>query len=243
MRKRAEFPIKYCAICGKPIPTVLPCGKPVSSGRYATKKYCSNECMYKGKIKENKRSNDRLYILYYHIKSRCYNPKNISAKWYSEKGIGMCEEWLNDYETFKAWAIENGYDYSKSMKEQTIDRIDSNKDYSPDNCRFVTMRENAQNTSQNVNITYQGKTQCLSEWSRELGIPVKILYKRAKRHTDPEKIFCKDKLVPNNESSGITGIHYRNKTGLYVVQAHGKYVGCSKSLEKAKEIRNKYAKG
>lgn len=193
--KQEKFSLtERCEICGKDIPLYLPCGKKVGPKRYKDKRFCSSECANKGKFKENPRSKDRLYQLYYHIKSRCYNPKNNDAKWYYEKGIRMCEEWLNDYEAFKSWAIDNGYDYARSMKEQTIDRIDSNKDYSPENCRWVTMQENARNTSRNVNITYKGKTQCLSAWSKELDIPIKTLSKRAKKYTDVEKIFNKENL-------------------------------------------------
>jgi hypothetical protein len=100
------------------------------------------------------------------------------------------------------------------------------------------MKENAQNTSRNINITYLGKTQCLSEWSRELGISEKVLYKRAKKYTDPEQIFSKEEYVYPNKSTGVRGIYYRK--GLYIVQAHNKYVGCRKTLEEAKELRNKY---
>ena len=79
----------------------------------------------------------------------------------------------------------------------------------------------------------------MSEWSRELEIPITVLSKRARKYNNPEQIFSKEKYVPPNKSTGVTGIYYRQ--GLYVVQAHNKYVGCRKTLEEAKELRKKYA--
>ena len=76
--------------------------------------------------KEVSRRKTRLYHLYHGIKQRCYNPKDKKYPLYGGKGIKMCDEWLNDYELFRIWALENGYNDSL-----TIDRIDSSKDYCP----------------------------------------------------------------------------------------------------------------
>lgn len=113
------------------------------------------------------------------MKERCGNSPSIlkkrMSKFYTKKGITVCDEWINDFSAFKKWAEENGY----SDKLQ-IDRIDNNKGYSPSNCRFVTPKENCRNKSNNNLITYDGKTMCLTEWAEFLNIRVDTLYHRLK---------------------------------------------------------------
>jgi hypothetical protein len=77
----------------------------------------------------------------------------------------MCDEWATDYQAFKKWALENGY-----RPELTIDRIDNSKGYSPDNCRWATVKEQANNRRTNVNIAYGGITYTLSQLADRLGV-------------------------------------------------------------------------
>ena len=79
----------------------------------------------------------KLYYIYAEMKQRCYNPKRRQYKWYGGKGIKICDEWLWSYKNFEDWSLSHGYQEGLS-----IDRIDSNKDYRPDNCRWITMDEN-----------------------------------------------------------------------------------------------------
>ena len=72
------------------------------------------------------------------MKQRCNNPKHTAARWYHDKGIMVCEEWL-DYKNFEKWALENGY-----ADNLTIDRINSNGNYEPSNCHWITLKENSQ---------------------------------------------------------------------------------------------------
>lgn len=85
-------------------------------------------------------SHTRIYTIWADMKDRCYNPHNAAYKWYGEKGITVCDEWLHNPSEFAIWAMVNGY-----TDELTIDRIDANKNYSPDNCRWVTQKENLRN--------------------------------------------------------------------------------------------------
>ena len=86
------------------------------------------------------RRNEKLYHVYYGIKARCYNPKNPKYNIYGGKGITMCEEWLNDYNTFKDWAYNNGYTEDCNL---SIDRKNSNDNYTPDNCQWIPLSDNS----------------------------------------------------------------------------------------------------
>ena len=88
--------------------------------------------------KKHGQSKTRLYGIYNGMKQRCNNPKSQSYQYYGAKGIKVCDEWKNDFMAFKEWADANGYNDTL-----TIDRIDPKKDYCPENCRWLTINENA----------------------------------------------------------------------------------------------------
>lgn len=96
-----------------------------------------DECVSR-RMKKHGKSNTKLYKIYATIKQRCYNPNARAYRWYGKKGIQMCKEWYDDFSKFEAWAMRNGYKEGLS-----IDRLDSNKDYMPSNCEWVTLSENA----------------------------------------------------------------------------------------------------
>ena len=112
---------------------------------------------YGGKVRT-----DRLYRLYRGIIQRTTTlRKDKHNHTYIEKDITMCDEWRNDFNKFKEWALANGYDYSKTANEQTIDRIDNDKGYCPENCRFISRKENNQNESKKKGIICLSKEQQL----------------------------------------------------------------------------------
>lgn len=115
----------------------------------------------------------RLYNTWQNMKRRCYDKKSQYYQDYGGRGITICDEWLNDNKTFFEWALNNGY-----QDDLTIDRIDVDGNYEPSNCRWATNDEQANNMRTNINLTYNGKTQSIAQWSRELGIKQNTLYAR-----------------------------------------------------------------
>ena len=86
-----------------------------------------------------------LYTVWNVMRQRCNNPKNPYYKWYGQKGVKVCEEW-NDFSKFEKWATGNGYVYREGVQRNqmlSIDRIDSDGDYCPENCRWITIAENS----------------------------------------------------------------------------------------------------
>lgn len=107
---------------------------------------------------------------------RCTNPERPQYHNYGGRGISVCERWSRSFESFYDWSIENDYEIGLS-----IDRIDNDKGYSPDNCRWVTMKEQNNNTRSNRIITFEGKTQTMAEWADEVGIKYACLEARINR--------------------------------------------------------------
>ena len=125
----------------------------------------------------------RLYKTWLHMKERCYSPKDKRYAHYGERGIVLCEKWKNDFLTFAEWAVNNGYE-----EHLTIDRIDVNKGYCPENCRWVTMIVQQNNRSNNRIVEMNGERHTLSEWTRILGLSIVSLNYRIKRGWSYEKI-------------------------------------------------------
>lgn len=135
----------------------------------------------------------RLNDIFRNMKRRCYGTYSDHYKSYGARGITLCDEWNNrekiGYATkgwlaFKEWALNNGYD-----DNLTIDRIDVNKGYSPENCRWISLSKQYFNTTRSHKITYKGKTQTLTEWADELGISRCALRQRICRGWTVEKAF------------------------------------------------------
>ena len=96
----------------------------------------------KGNIKSRyNKSHRRLMVIYSNMKTRCYHKEALVYKNYGARGITICDEWLNDSNLFCEWSLKNGY-----SDDLTIDRTDNDKGYSPDNCRWVTLKDNSRNT-------------------------------------------------------------------------------------------------
>lgn len=107
----------------------------------------------------------RLYAIWKAIKTRCYNPNFHAFPLYGGRGITMCDEWRENFPAFRDWALAHGY-----SDELTIDRVDVDKGYSPDNCRWATYKAQANNTRRNVIISVLGETGTIAEICRKYDI-------------------------------------------------------------------------
>jgi hypothetical protein len=106
---------------------------------------------------------------------RCTNALEAAYPNYGGRGIRVCDEWLNDFQAF--------YDHVSTLphfgeKGRSLDRIDNDGNYEPGNVRWATRTEQQRNTSRNVSITFDGKTQCLTDWANELDLPRHVLQDR-----------------------------------------------------------------
>ena len=127
-------------------------------------------------------TNTHLFRTWSNAKSRCEDVNSIPFKDYGGRGIVVCEEWRKDFLAFYEWAIANGY-----KKGLTLDRIDNNKGYSPENCRWTTMKEQSNNRRNNVYLVFNGEEKTVSQWAESIGISRETLYKRLNHGWSVEK--------------------------------------------------------
>ena len=133
-------------------------------------------------------SGTRLYMIYNNMKSRCYKPYANEYKEYGQRGIKICSEWIekNGFVNFYNWAMVNGY-----SDDLTIDRIDNDKGYSPENCRWITRKAQLNNKRNNRIIEYNGESHNVSEWVIITGIPRNTLVKRLNSGWEAEVALTK----------------------------------------------------
>lgn len=122
-------------------------------------------------------NNSRIGNIFRGMKQRCYNSNDKAYRWYGKKGIGICDEWLNHPQLFEKWSIENGY-----ADDLTIDRIDENKDYCPDNCRWIARDNNAKYKSTTNIINVNGIVHSGRDWSELLGFGKTLINKYIRRY-------------------------------------------------------------
>lgn len=136
---------------------------------------------YKEKANSNYKhgkSGTRIYRIYNDMLKRCKDKNN---SWYGKKGIKVE---FSSFEDFYEWSLNNGY-----ADNLSIDRIDSSKNYSKDNCRWVTAIVQSNNTSRNKHIFYENETHTIAEWSRIKNIPYSVLFHRLKLGWSLDKVF------------------------------------------------------
>lgn len=158
-------------------------------------------------------SKTRLYRTWAGVKQRCLNPKDTAYEYYGGRGIKVCQEWIDSFETFKSWAELNGY--SDSL---TIDRKDVDGNYEPSNCRWITQKQQANNQRNNNLITYNRSTKTMAEWCECLNMDRRAIDGRLRRGWSIEKAFSVP-IKPRNPHI----VHYQGRD--YTASALSRLLG------------------
>lgn len=181
-------------------------------------------------------SHERLYAVYNGMIQRCYNPKHPHYENWGGRGITVCPEWLYDYQKFREWALRTGYDPLKDRKYQSLDRIDNDGNYEPNNCRWATAKE--QNNNQRprnkglgykYTWTFEGITKSAENWCAIFNVSVPmVMYRVNKKGMTPFEALttpvkrCKNvgsitkEQVIELKSRGMTHIQVANMLGCSV---------------------------
>lgn len=125
----------------------------------------------------------KLYFVWGGMKNRCTYKGHVEFKNYGQRGISVCKEWASDYATFRDWALANGY-----KEGLQLDRIDNDKGYSPENCRFVTRLENAQNRGDTIRVMFKGEKRTITEIAKMTGLPRRLIYQRVYHNCSEENL-------------------------------------------------------
>lgn len=167
------------------------CGKEkiVMRGHLCSGATTSCGCLVSEKTRKRNTTHGLTYTILYRIWrgiiSRCNIPSASGYENYGGRGITVCEEWHNDFQAFYEWAYANGYKEEilpNGRSKWTIDRIDVNGNYEPSNCRWITVQGQSNNRRSNYPIEYNGRTQTIAEWAKELGINYHTLHDRLLVH-------------------------------------------------------------
>lgn len=122
---------------------------------------------------------------------RCYRKTDKAYYNYGARGICVCDEWRHVFQNFYDWAMKNGY-----SDELTLDRIDVNGNYCPENCRFISVKEQCRNKRTNVYLAINGETKCVTEWCEIFNFPRHTVYRRLKKNPNAtiEELFAPTKV-------------------------------------------------
>lgn len=146
---------------------------------------------HKGTINEQ-----RLYRVWAGMLTRTSNPNATNYQYYGGRGIQVCEQW-KDYSCFRQWAFDNGYDINANYGKCTLDRIDTNGNYCPENCRWVSMAAQNNNQRSNKMITYNEETHNYKQWADIL----KINYSTFKKYIRNGKTIDDILSIRNEQNS------------------------------------------
>ena len=159
----------YKCVCNK-------CGFPKFShyGAISGEKSRTTECHHLradgSYIVRHRWENKRLRSVFKNMLNRCYNKKDKSYRWYGNKGVEVCSEWINNPGLFEMWAIENGYN-----DEMTLDRKDADKNYCPENCQWLSIEDNVRKAGKVTWITVGDETLTGKQWSAKLQLGINAI--------------------------------------------------------------------
>jgi hypothetical protein len=132
----------------------------------------------------NRTIGNAIYDTWNRMMHRCYDTKHHKYARYGARGIKLCDEWKNNYDTFYNWAINNGFQLGLS-----IDRINNDGNYEPSNCRWATRKQQMRNTSRTKYLTYKGETRSMAEWCEILNLNYDKVASRLHRGKTVDQAF------------------------------------------------------
>ncbi len=138
-------------------------------------------CARKEHIKHGK-THSRLYAIWCDMKQRCLNPNEKTYFRYGGRGITICDEWRDDFASFERWAMQSGYDKKAPRGQCTLDRVDVNGNYCPENCRWTTNKVQCNNKRSNRYLEFNGEKHTIAEWSDIMGINQSTISVRLSRY-------------------------------------------------------------
>jgi hypothetical protein len=188
---------KFKCRCGKEFITLV---NHVSSGN-TTSCGCFNKERVKAVAVKHGLHKHPLYGAWSNMKSRCYCTSADGYEYYGGKGIKVCDEWRNSFVNYHDWMILNGW-----RRGLSLDRIDGNKDYCPENCRVATDKQQARNTKRNKIVEYNGEKMCLIELCEKLNLKYSTVCNRLRRNWTIEKaisIETKSEKIKRLNGRGI----------------------------------------
>ena len=178
--------------------------------------------------------------IYQNMKQRCNNPKSSRYERYGRRGIKICDEWLgkDGKQNFIEWALSNGY-----KPDLSIERIDIDKGYSPDNCKWIPLSEQSKNTRRTHIITHNGETMCLRDWCKKLNLKDNTIFYRAKKLDGnfEKALFAYHPYTKNDKEYCPKGHKYTPDNTAYTSQGY-RYCKICKSLSKEKYNKNRRSK-
>lgn len=140
----------------------------------------------KKRITTHNSSGTKIYHAWHKMNDRCDKPKSPSYKNYGARGIAVCDRWnRSNPQGFQNFLADMGMP-SQGM---TLNRIDNNGNYSPDNCAWATRKEQSRNTRRNVYLTFENETHCLADWAKITGISLSTIHSRVKMGWDVTRII------------------------------------------------------
>ena len=197
--KRGNARMWHCrCICGKE--------KDVYQGNLIHGRSLGCRCSASNRLAERKMTHgltdSRLYGVWQNMKRRCYDSSSVSYQNYGGRGIGICKDWLgeNGFSKFYEWSVNNGYCAEAPRGDCTIDRIDVNGNYCPENCRWVSLQEQSRNKRSTKWIEYEGETISLAEFCEKYGVSVSLASERLARGWSPAEVLF---FHPKNVNGAI----------------------------------------
>lgn len=120
-----------------------------------------------GEANNTNGTRSKLYVVWCHMIERCYNSHSERYENYGGRGITVCDEWRDDFTAFRDWARSNGY-----SEKLSLDRINNDGNYEPNNCKWSTQKEQCNNRRNNRLLTYKGETKTMTQWAESIGMNV-----------------------------------------------------------------------